>query len=148
MHKCQCNERCPSASAITNCITINETSYTRSDSTAIIEKKYNKNSPSSSDHIIIPSKLCTTCMSFSRVRIPSFETVKMYSWPKQMKWNTHSSVFSLQCWCCNKSEMCFTPESPSLLPLRCSSVRCVGFDVRAEVRAAQPSGVILTSLSL
>ena len=44
--------------------------------------------------------------------------------------------------------MCFTPESPSLFPLRFSSIRCEGFDVRAEVRSAQPSSVVLLSFSL
>ena len=61
---------------------------------------------------------------------------------------TYSSVCSVQCGFSSRSEMCFTPESPSLFPLRFSSIRCEGFDLRAEVRAAQPSFVILLLLSL
>lgn len=33
----------------------------------------------------------------------------------------------------------FTPEFPKIFPVRCSSLRCEGFDVIAETRAAQPS---------
>ena len=61
---------------------------------------------------------------------------------------TYSSFCSLQCGFSSRTEMCFTPESPSLFPLRFSSIRCEGFDLRAEVRAAQPSSVILLLLSL
>ena len=42
----------------------------------------------------------------------------------------------------------FTPESPGSFPLRSSSTRCEGFDLRAEVRVAYPSPVIPQSESL
>ncbi|KAI5616025.1 hypothetical protein C0J50_8520 [Silurus asotus] len=38
-----------------------------------------------------------------------------------------------------RSERNFTPESPTLFRDRSSSLRCEGFDLRAEARAAQPS---------
>lgn len=44
--------------------------------------------------------------------------------------------------------MCLTPESPSVFPLRFSSIRCEGFELRAEVRAAHPFSVTLLLLRL
>ncbi|XDV23246.1 hypothetical protein PO909_027914, partial [Leuciscus waleckii] len=59
-----------------------------------------------------------------------------------------SSFSSLHCGFISRSQRFFTPESPSLFPLRSSSLRCDGFDFRAEVTAEQPSSVILQYLNL
>ncbi len=42
----------------------------------------------------------------------------------------------------------FTPDGPGSFPVRSSSIRCEGFDLRAEARALYPSSVILQSESL
>jgi len=52
---------------------------------------------------------------------------------------THSSFSSLHFLSFNSSESSLIPESSSLLLLKSSSLRCEGFDLRAEARAAQPS---------
>ncbi len=57
-------------------------------------------------------------------------------------------VFNLQFVSCSKSSSCFTPDGPGSFPVRSSSIRCEGFDLRAEARAVYPSSVILQSESL
>jgi len=59
---------------------------------------------------------------------------------------SYISVFSL-CLSSFRSSSSFT-ESPSLFPDRYSVLRCEGFDLRAEARAAQPSSVTLHLLNL
>jgi len=45
-------------------------------------------------------------------------------------------------------EISVTPELPNLFSLRSSTIRFEGFELKAEVRAAQPSAVILLQLNL
>ncbi len=54
---------------------------------------------------------------------------------------SYRSVSSLQWGSFSPSENRFSPESSSLFSDRSSSLRCEGFDLRAEARAAQPSSV-------
>lgn len=61
---------------------------------------------------------------------------------------TYSSFCSRQSDFSSRAEMCFIPESPISFPLRLNSIRCVGFDVRADARSLQPFCVTLLSLSL
>lgn len=44
--------------------------------------------------------------------------------------------------------MCFTPESPSALPVRFNSLRCEGFEDSADVKVGQLSSVMKVSLRL
>ncbi len=53
-----------------------------------------------------------------------------------------------ECLSCSKSLSCFTPDGPGSFPVRSSSIRCEGFDLRADARALYPSSVILQSESL
>ncbi len=72
---------------------------------------------------------------------------------KQLKFNqtvsavqyndTNCSFSSLHCVFISRSLRFFTPESPSLFPLRFSSLMCDGFDFRAEVRIRLCFSVIL-----
>ncbi|XDV26517.1 hypothetical protein PO909_030202, partial [Leuciscus waleckii] len=56
------------------------------------------------------------------------------------------SFSSLNCGFISRSLRFFTPESPSLFPLRFSSLRCDGFDFSAEVRMRLCFSVILHPL--
>ncbi len=70
-------------------------------------------------------------------------TVKFNQTVSAVQYNdTNCSFSSLHCVFISRSLRFFTPESPSLLSLRFSSLRCDGFDFRAEVTAEQPSSVI------
>ncbi|XDV26419.1 hypothetical protein PO909_030147, partial [Leuciscus waleckii] len=59
--------------------------------------------------------------------------------------DTNRSFSSLNCGFISRSLRFFTPESPSLFQLRFSSLRCDGFDFRAEVRMRLCFSVILQS---
>lgn len=59
------------------------------------------------------------------------------------KFHTHLSVCSLQCGFSSTVESSFTPESPGLFPLKSSSLKCEGLDVRADAREVQLFSVIL-----
>ncbi len=59
--------------------------------------------------------------------------------------DTNSSFSSLHCVFISRSLRFITPESPRLLQLRFSSLRCDGFDFRAEVRIRLCFSVILHS---
>jgi len=61
-------------------------------------------------------------------------------------WSYHS-FSSLQWGFCSTSDSRIT-DSPILFLDRLSSLRCSGFDLRAEVRAAKPSSVTPQSLNL
>jgi len=61
---------------------------------------------------------------------------------------THSSFSSLHWGCFSRSESCFTPESVMLFSLRSSSLRRDGFDLRADLRTAQPPSLIPQDLDL
>ncbi len=50
---------------------------------------------------------------------------------------TDQRVSNVQFWLSRKSHSSFTPESCSLFPLSCSSLRWEGLDFRAEAREAQ-----------
>ncbi|KAG5281544.1 hypothetical protein AALO_G00073460, partial [Alosa alosa] len=50
---------------------------------------------------------------------------------------------NLQLGSSRREERCFTPESPALFPLSCSSLMCEGFDLSADARALKPSSPIL-----
>ncbi len=52
---------------------------------------------------------------------------------------TYRKTFNLQFGSFKASKSACTPESPSLFQPRSSSLRCEGFDFKAEPRAAQPS---------
>ncbi len=56
--------------------------------------------------------------------------------------------FSLHVGSFRESRSSFTPDGPGSFPVRSSSIRCEGFDLRAEARALYPSSVILQSESL
>ncbi len=73
-------------------------------------------------------------------------TVKFNQTVAAVQYNdTNSSFSSLHCVFISRSLRFFTPESPSLLLLRFSSLRCDGFDFRAEVRIRLCFSVILHS---
>lgn len=61
---------------------------------------------------------------------------------------TYCSFSSLHSGSSSSSESSFTPKSPSSFQLRFSSLRCEGFDFRAEDRAIQPCSLILQFSSL
>ncbi len=52
---------------------------------------------------------------------------------------TYRKTFNLQFGSFKASKSACGPESPSLFQPRSSSLRCEGFDFKAEPRAAQPS---------
>jgi len=59
-----------------------------------------------------------------------------YRWLfKYFKFFFHLMVFNEQSPSCSKSLSCFTPDGPGSFPVRSSSIRCEGFDLRAEDRA-------------
>ncbi len=62
--------------------------------------------------------------------------------------NTHFSFSNLHSVLFNSRQIFCIPESPSLFPLRSSSLRFEGLELNAEVRAAQPSAVILLLFNL
>jgi len=62
--------------------------------------------------------------------------------------NTHLSFSNLHCGFFNRGQIFSIPEFSSLFPLRSSSIRFEGFELNAEIRAAQPSAVILWLFSL
>ncbi len=71
-------------------------------------------------------------------------TVKFNQTVSAVQYNdTNCSFSSLHCVFISRSLRFFTPESPSLLSLRFSSLRCDGFDFRAEVRIRLCFSVIL-----
>ncbi len=71
-------------------------------------------------------------------------TVKFNQTVAAVQYNdTNSSFSSLHCVFISRSLRFFTPESPRLLQLRFSSLRCDGFDFRAEVRIRLCFSVIL-----
>ncbi len=71
-------------------------------------------------------------------------TVKFNQTVAAVQYNdTNSSFSSLHCVFISRSLRFITPESPSLLLLRFSSLRCDGFDFRAEVRIRLCFSVIL-----
>ncbi len=71
-------------------------------------------------------------------------TVKFNQTVAAVQYNdTNSSFSSLHCVFIIRSLRFFTPESPRLLMLRFSSLRCDGFDFRAEVRIRLCFSVIL-----
>ncbi len=73
-------------------------------------------------------------------------TVKFNQTVAAVQYNdTNSSFSSLHCVFISRSLRFFTPESPSLLLLRFSSLKCDGFDFRAEVRIRLCFSVILHS---
>jgi len=51
---------------------------------------------------------------------------------------TYPSFSSLHRGSSNRAESCFIPKSVMTFPLRSSSLRWDGFDLRAELRSAQP----------
>jgi len=55
----------------------------------------------------------------------------------------HLNLSSLQCESFSMSHKCFTPVFFISFPLRSSSLRCDGFDFRAEVRLRHCFSVIL-----
>ncbi len=61
---------------------------------------------------------------------------------------SYRSISSLQAGSFNASESRFSPDAPNLFSDRSSSLRCEGFDLRAEARAAQPSSVTSQSFNL
>ncbi len=77
-------------------------------------------------------------------------TVKFNQTVAAVQYNdTNSSFSSLHCVFISRSLRFITPESPSLLLLlRFSSLRCDGFDFRAEVRIRLCFPVILHSYRL
>ncbi len=71
-------------------------------------------------------------------------TVKFNQTVAAVQYNdTNSSFSSLHCVFISRSLRFFTPESPRLFQLRFSSLRCDGFDFRAEVRIRLCFSVIL-----
>ncbi len=71
-------------------------------------------------------------------------TVKFNQTVAAVQYNdTNSSFSSLHCVFISRSLRFITPESPRLLLLRFSSLRCDGFDFRAEVRIRLCFSVIL-----
>ncbi len=71
-------------------------------------------------------------------------TVKINQTVAAVQYNdTNSSFSSLHCVFISRSLRFFTPESPRLFKLRSSSLRCDGFDFRAEVRIRLCFSVIL-----
>ncbi len=71
-------------------------------------------------------------------------TVKFNQTVAAVQYNdTNSSFSSLHCVFISRSLRFITPESPRLLLLRSSSLRCDGFDFRAEVRIRLCFSVIL-----
>ncbi len=76
-------------------------------------------------------------------------TVKFNQTVAAVQYNdTNSSFSSLHCVFISRSLRFITPESPRLLLLRFSSLRCDGFDFRAEVRIRLCFSVILHSYRL
>ncbi len=73
-------------------------------------------------------------------------TVKFNQTVAAVRYNdTNCSFSSLHCVFISRSLRFITPESPRLLQLRFSSLRCDGFDFRAEVRIRLCFSVILHS---
>ncbi len=71
-------------------------------------------------------------------------TVKFNQTVAAVQYNDTNCSFSrLHCVFISRSLRFFTPESPSLLLFRFSSLRCDGFDFRAEVRIRLCFSVIL-----
>ncbi len=71
-------------------------------------------------------------------------TVKFNQTVAAVQYNdTNSSFSSLHCVFISRSLRFITPESPRLLFIRSSSLRCDGFDFRAEVRIRLCFSVIL-----
>ncbi len=71
-------------------------------------------------------------------------TVKFNQTVAAVQYNdTNSSFSSLHCVFISRSLRFITPESPRLFQLRSSSLRCDGFDFRAEVRIRLCFSVIL-----
>ncbi len=62
--------------------------------------------------------------------------------------NTHFNFSNMHCVFSNRGQIFSIPVFPSLFPLRSSSIRFEGFELNAEVRAAQLFSVILLLLSL
>ncbi len=62
--------------------------------------------------------------------------------------NTHFSFSNMHCAFSNRGQIFSIPVFLSLFPLRSSSIRFEGFELNAEVRAAQPAAVILLLFSL
>jgi len=67
---------------------------------------------------------------------------------RRMHKNTHFSFSNLHCGFFNRGQIFSIPEFRSSFPLRSSSIRFEGFELNAEVRAAQPSAVKLLLFNL
>ncbi len=79
-----------------------------------------------------------------RIDIKCFTEDKRHVYLSERSYHSFSS---LQRGFCSTSERDFT-EAPSLFPDRSNSLRCEGFDLRAEAKAAKPLYVTPQSLNL
>lgn len=137
----------------------------RSSSFSAVGQEDRANAKATPPSLLIPHDFSLRRDSRTLSHIPIFhslpndlstqaETMNQYQWthsdPQALLQTlfTYISLCILQPALLNRAEISFTPASPTSFLLKSSSTRCVGFDVRAEVRSTQPSFVRPLLLSL